>query len=193
MKKGKIILIVLIILAAIYFVTKKPSGQQSSSVSTTAAPTATATQTIAQKTSAPTNTPVITEEPSSKGSYRDNYNAIAKYPMSELEANTRKFRQTAEAGGCYIEFNNYRDTVGYYEIIVNAKSSKNEDASVFIQVCQDMITSICPSISKNQLDTITKAIKDQKSLEDYSLGDGISVTYHRPISWSSGYISIKIP
>ena len=113
--------------------------------------------------------------------------------MSELEANTRKFRQTAEAGGCYIEFNNYRDTVGYYEIIVNAKSSKDEDSPVFIQVCQDIITSISPTVSKNQLDTITKAIKDQKSLEDYSLGDGISVTYHRPISWSSGYISIKIP
>lgn len=193
MKKGKLILIVFIVLAIIYFVGKKPSVQQSSTVSSTTAPTANVTQAAAQKTTTPTNTPVVTEKPESKGSYRDKYNAIAKHPMSELEANTRKFRQTANAGGCYIEFNDYHDTVGYYEIVINAKSSKAEDAPVFIQVCQDMITAIYPTVSKDQLNTISSAIKDQKSLESYSLGDGISVTYHRPISWSSGYVSITIP
>ena len=53
------------------------------------------------------------------------------------------------------------------EIVINAKSSKKEDAPVFIQVCQDMITSIAPSISKDKLNTITNSIKDEKSLEDY--------------------------
>lgn len=191
MKKGSLVILFLVVIAAIYFIGIKPSSTQPNAPLATNTPTS--SPTVKPETATPkvTSAP-ITEAPVSKGSYRDEYNAIAKYQMSELESNTRKFRMTAEAGGCYIEFNNYRDTTGYYEIVINAKSSKKEDAPVFIQICQDMITSIAPSISKDKLNTITNSIKDEKGLEDYSINEDVTVTYHRPISWSSGYISIKI-
>lgn len=198
MKKSKIVIIVLLVVAAIYYLATKPSSKYSSDKSSTientltASPNITTKPTQKQSSYQTTPTPTSTANSVPRGDYRDNYNAIAKYPMSVLKDNTRSFRRTSDAGGCYIEFNNYRNTTGYYEIVVNAKSQKEEDAPVFIQVCQDMIVSIDPSISKDTLNIIVSHIKSEESLEDYSIGNLISITYHGPISWSSGYLSIKI-
>ena len=72
-------------------------------VTTTQAP---ATKATAKTAAKPTSR--ITQPPDTyiyRGPHREEYNAIAMYPMTELQSNTRAFRYTATADGCYIEFN----------------------------------------------------------------------------------------
>ena len=191
MKKGIIILLIVIVIVAVVAGRNKSSDKSTNeSVSNVKSNTSLSTKEVVE---APAVTSVpLAEDTVSEVDYRSKYNEIAKYTMSGLESNVRNFRKTAVAGGCSIEFNDYADTVGYYEIIIYAKTTNKEDEPVFTQVCQDMITSIDSSIEKEKLDKIIGSIKKQTGLEDYYINENVSVTYHRPISWSAGHIVIKV-
>lgn len=122
----------------------------------------------------------------------ERFNEESAFPITDYKKRTVGYKSTCESNGCFIEFIDSTQPLGYAEIVIHDSADDIKTAHKLMQVFRNMMKAVYPNITTAEIDAVIKKMGSTDSLEGQELGYNITVMYHSYLVMSYGKINIKI-